>query len=139
MKPATDPESWRQKYFDSLGRLEQEQARYRATEAILKRLAGRLCTAALGQSPQLDEQLRKLQAAVRRESSHEELERLTPALTEAIQALDPPVAVPVSAAVPVATASAPVGTASTAAAAVTLNDERIRAVLAALLTELRRD
>lgn len=139
MKPAADPESWRQKYFDSLARLEQEQARYRATETVIKRLAGRLCTAALGQSPRLDEQIRRLQAALRRESNHDELEQITPALTDAIQALDLPAIAAVTVPAPAAPAGAPIGTPAVAAPAALIGDERIRAVLSALLAELRRD
>ena len=59
MKAATDNDNWRVKYFDNLARLEKEQQRFRAAEVSLKRLVGRLCTAALGQSPKLDEQLKK--------------------------------------------------------------------------------
>jgi diguanylate cyclase len=114
---------WRKKYFDSLESLEREQQQFRALEAALKRTAGRLCTAALGQSPRLDEQLKRLQNAIRRDVSTEELDKLTPALSEAIQSLDDsnaPLPVPVE-------------------APVTLNDDRVRALLSALLGELKRD
>jgi diguanylate cyclase len=134
---ASEAENWRKKYFDSLSSLEGEHRQFRAMEATLKRLAGRLCTAALGQSPRLDEQLKKLQAAVRREASSEELEKITPALTEAIQELDhtpaattPPVTASTSILaklVPSALAPAPVV------------DDRVRSILVALLVELRRD
>lgn len=120
VKSATDSENWRKKYFDSLSSLETEQQQFHAMEATLKRLAGRLCSAALGQSPRLDEQIRKLQTALRREASADELEQITPALTDAIQCLDHSVAAP-------------------PAAPVSIDDERIRAILSALLVELRRD
>jgi diguanylate cyclase len=121
VKTDSDTENWRKKYFDSLNSLEKEQQQFRVMEATLKRLAGRLCSASLGQSSQLDEQVRKLQSAIRREATSDELERITPALTEAIQALDH-------------SAVAPDTSGETIAA-----DERVRAILAAQLAELRRD
>lgn len=133
MNTATDSDNWRKKYFDSLSSLETEQRQFRALETTLKRLAGRLCSASLGQSSRLDEQIRKLQTALRRESSVDELDQITPALTDAIQALDQstpasPVLAPVAAAAPTKTPPASA-----------LNEERIRAILSALLIELRRD
>jgi diguanylate cyclase len=158
VKTAPETENWRKKYFDSLTSLESEQRQFRAMEAALKRVAGRLCTAALGQSSRLDEQIKKLQTAIRREATSEELDQITPALTEAIQALDQPAAVtstpttalaavatiaPVAATIPapaIAPTQAPAATkievASTEPAVV---DDRIRGILAALLGELRRD
>ncbi|MBL8268689.1 MAG: diguanylate cyclase [Steroidobacter sp.] len=129
---ATETENWRTKYFDSLGRLESEQEQFRAMEAALKRLIGRLCTAALGQSPQLDEQIRKLQAVVRRDTNIDELAQLTSPLTDAIGALDHPMVAPPSAVLPAAVATGG-GTRTS------LDEQRLRAILSALLTELRRD
>ncbi|MFC4311575.1 diguanylate cyclase [Steroidobacter flavus] len=126
MTTGTDTDPWRTKYYDSLGRLEEQQLQFRAMETALKRLVGRLCTAALGLAPPLDEQIRKLQAVIRRETTAEELEKLTPALTDAIGALDHPVP------------PAPVAS-STPSQAFAANDERVRAILAALVAELRRD
>lgn len=119
MTTGTDTDQWRAKYYDSLGRLEEQQLQFRAMEAALKRLVGRLCTAALGLALPLDEQLRKLQSVIRRETTPEELEQLTPALTDAIGALDHPL--PPEPAPDV------------------MNDERLRSILGALLLELRRD
>lgn len=122
MKTVTETD-WRKKYFDSLESLEREQQQFRALEAALKRIAGRLCTAALGQSPRLDDQLKRLQNAMRRDVSTEEIDKMTPALSDAIQSLDDsnaPLPVPVE--IPV-----------------TLNDDRVRALLSALLSELKRD
>jgi diguanylate cyclase len=117
----TDTDPWRTKYYASLGRLEeQQQLQFGAMETVLKRLVGRLCMAALGLAPPLDEQLRKLQAVIRRETTAEELEKLTPALTDAIGALDHPLPPP-------------------ALGDVSANDERLRSILGALLLELRRD
>jgi diguanylate cyclase len=130
----TDTDLWRTKYFASLDRLDEQQLQFRAMEAVLKRLVGRLCTAALGLAPPLDEQIRRLQTAIRRESPADELEKLTPALTEAIGALDHPVPPPPGA------MSAPVSPAAPAPSRDALvNDDRVRAILAAVIAELRRD
>ncbi|HEY6641694.1 diguanylate cyclase [Povalibacter sp.] len=130
MKTAVpEADNWRKKYFASLSSLESEHRQYRAMEATLKRLAGRLCTASFGQSAQLDEQVTRLQIAIRREAPQEELDRITPALTEAIQALDGRISI-----TPV-TAHASV----TAAPTASVVDERVRVILSTLLIELRRD
>ena len=126
MTTGIDTDPWRTKYYDSLGRLEEQQLQFQAMEAALKRLVGRLCTAALGLAPPLDEQLRKLQSVIRRETTAAELEQLTPALTEAIGALDHPLPPPVTAA-------------PESSRAAIVNDQRLRSILAALLVELRRD
>ncbi len=149
MKAATDNDNWREKYFDNLARLEKEQQQFRAFEVTLKRLAGRLCTAALGQSPKLDEQLKKLQSAIRRDASAEELEKFTPALSEAIQTLDQPApsapaAVAVNASSPLSSPSTVSGSSIPASptiappAQVQIHHE-LRPILAAIASELRRD
>lgn len=141
MKTDIDTENWRKKYFDSLDSLEKEQRQFRVMETTLKRLAGRLCTASLGQSSQLDEQLKKLQAAMRREATSDELEGITPALSEAIQALDHSTAAPAVVVAPVT----PVAAAQPAKAQpdtpqeTIVADQRVRAILAAQLAELKRD
>jgi diguanylate cyclase len=137
VKAATDNDNWRNKYFDNLARLEQEQQQFRAAEVSLKRLAGRLCTAALGQSSKLDEQLKKLQTALRRDASAEDLEQFTPALSDAIQTLDQPgsnTAVPVA---PITVQTAPV--VPPPAVGPTPSHDELRPILAAIVTELRRD
>jgi diguanylate cyclase len=131
----TDTENWRTKYYDSLGRLEEQQLQFRAMETALKRLVGRLCTAALGLAPPLDDQLRKLQAVIRRETTAAELEKLTPALTDAIGALDHPVPPPPVAGSPLASTSGK----QDPSREVLVNDERLRSILAALVAELRQD
>ena len=145
MKTDTDPENWRKRYFDSLSSLESEQRQFRAMETALKRLAGRLCTASLGQSSQLDEQIKKLQTAIRREATSDELDQITPALTQAIQALDQstaaaPVAAmaPVVPALPIVAAPSPKAPPEPAHEAI-LGAERVRTILSALLVDLRRD
>ncbi|HWK49248.1 MAG TPA: diguanylate cyclase, partial [Steroidobacter sp.] len=131
MTTGIDTDPWRTKYYNSLGRLEEQQLQFQAMEAALKRLVGRLCTAALGLAPPLDEQIRRLQSVIRRETTAEELEQLTPALTDAIGALDHPLPTP--------TMAAPMAQAPESPPDVIVNDERLRSILAALLVELRRD
>ena len=166
VRVVTDPdyETWRNKYFNSLSALEKEQHQFRALEASLKRLAGRLCTASLGQSERLDEQVRTVQKALRREVTTEELDRITPALTEAIQELDGPAVTAASVSAfsaanagglndtskPAAAPSGP--TIETPPAAMptaahcnipshtlVVANERVHAILSSLLVELRRD
>jgi diguanylate cyclase len=138
VKTANESENWRQKYFDGLTSLEHEQRKFRSMETALKRLAGRLCTASLGQSARLDEQVKKLQAAIRRDVTSEELDQITPALTDAIQALDSSAATPAAPAPSVIAALTPQAQPDVRHDAV-IADERVRAILAAMLAELRRD
>lgn len=136
MKTATDSEGWRLKYFDSLKRLETQQEDFRTAQTALKRLVGRLCTASMGQSSQLDEQLKKLQAAVRRDPDTPELDRLTASLTDAIQGLDDKnlrPALKVAAAIESANAVQPIPTQQS------FDPEKIKAIVMSLLAELRRD
>lgn len=137
MKAGTETDDWRAKYFESLRSLEDEERLFRAMEATLKRLVGRLCIASLGLSPQLDEQLRNLQAAIRREATKDELEQITPPLTDAIHALDH--AAPAPATVAAQPAKAPSETKTDASGESIVGDERIRALLAAILSEIKCD
>jgi len=122
---------WRKKYLDSLKSLESEEQRFRTMEATLKRIAGRLCIASLGQSSQLDTELKKLQTSLRGEVTSEQLDGFMPAITAAINALDdhvpPVVAAPTQA------------TQSTVNNGPAVVDDRVRATLAAMLAELKRD
>ena len=128
-------EDWKKKYFDSVSSLEGERRKFLTMEATLKRLAGRLCTASLGQSPQLDAEIKKLQTAIRREATCDELDKITPSLTEAIQSLDSAA----SAATSTLPNAATVPTNSTANIGDGVSGDHLRATLAALLAELRRD
>lgn len=130
MNASTD--DWRNKYLDSMRTLESEEQRFRATEAILKRLAGRLCIACLGLSSRLDQEVKKLQGILRREDvKADELEKLFAPLADAVISLDEK-----------STASAAAQTVIVKEAASSMpvtNDAQIRAALAALLVELKRD
>lgn len=130
-------QDWKKKYFDSLTSLENEQRQFKAMESALKRLAGRLCIASLGQSPQLDDEIKRLQTAIRREADSVELDKIAAALTDIIQSLDRSAATPAVSAPQ--SAAQPAQPKAEAASQTIPGDEQIRAVLAALLAELRRD
>lgn len=87
MKSA-DPDPWKKKYYDALRSLEQEERGFRSLESLLRRIINRLCLAAMGQTPALDAELRRLAEAMRKKAEEAELERLFTPLTEAIGALD---------------------------------------------------
>jgi diguanylate cyclase len=90
MLPPPVPEiaDWKQKYRDSLLEMESEEQRWRQIEQALRRLVGRLCAAAMGVDPQLDDELVALAAANRRNADAAELERLAASLTTAVVAVD---------------------------------------------------
>ena len=87
-EPAAKTPDWQKRYFDSLEKLEREQQQFGAMEAVLKRLIGRLGSAAQGQSRPLDEQIKTVHATLRREPGVDELEKLVSALTDTIAKLD---------------------------------------------------
>jgi diguanylate cyclase len=114
---SADPDQWKKKYFDALRSLEQEERGFRSLESLLRRIVNRLCLAAMGQSPALDAELRRLTDAMRKKAEEVELERLFTPLTEAIGALDapaqPPVARPAADATTVTVALVPAVAAAT--------------------------
>lgn len=125
-------QDWQKRYFDSLDSLERERQQFRAMEAVLKRLAGRLGSASMGQSKLLDEQIKALQTAIRGESTSDELDKIASALTDAIAKLDAPASTVPS----VATAHAPAATSPGTASVV---EPALRGILCALLAQLRHD
>jgi diguanylate cyclase len=86
--PVADSDDWKQKYRDSLIEMEAEEARWRQVEQVLRRLVGRLCAAGMGVNPKLDDELKTLAAANRRNADAEELGRLAESLTTKIVAVD---------------------------------------------------
>ncbi len=79
---------WKQKYRDSVQEMEVEEKRWRDVEQILRRLIGRLCAAGMGVDHQLDDELKGLAAANRRNADAAELERLAASLTTVVVAVD---------------------------------------------------
>jgi len=85
---AVDTTDWKQKYRDSLLEMESEEKQWKQVEQALRRLIGRLCAAAMGVDPQLDDELVALAAANRKNADAAELERLAESLTMAVVAVD---------------------------------------------------
>ncbi len=153
-EPAAKTPDWQKRYFDSLDKLERERQQFASMEAVLKRLIGRLGSAAQGQSKSLDTQIKTLQAALRRKPPVDELETIISALTDAIAKLDgapspraavtavepvlkaPPVTAASTDAAAPAVAAAPVATVVPASPAV---DASLRSTLSMLLGKLRSD
>jgi diguanylate cyclase len=88
VQPKADSDHWKKKYFDSLRSLEQEERGFRSLESQLRRIVNRLCFAALGQTAELDAEVRRLTEAMRKKADETELERLFTPLSDAITALD---------------------------------------------------
>ncbi len=84
-KPETD---LRQRYRDALERLESIEASTQSELGVLRLLVGRLCLAARGRSPQLDEELQALAEILRRDPAAEQLEARLEPLSRAVAALD---------------------------------------------------
>lgn len=79
---------WKQKYRDSVAEMQAEETRWRQAEQVLRRLVGRLCAAAMGVDPRLDDELSALAAANRRNADAEELARMADSLTMVVVAVD---------------------------------------------------
>jgi diguanylate cyclase len=90
----TETADWKQKYRDSLVEMEAEEVRWRQVEQVLRRLVGRLCAAGMGVNPQLDDELKALAAANRRNAEADELARLADSLTTTVVAVDATCPVP---------------------------------------------
>jgi diguanylate cyclase len=78
----------RQKYRETLERLEAGEARWERLENILRLLIGRLCLAARGRDVRLDSELRRIADLVRRHPEPEEIESSLEPLSRAVAALD---------------------------------------------------
>jgi diguanylate cyclase len=88
MSQATLQQDWRRKYFDSIRAIEEEARQHRVRLQVLYRLAGRLCSAAHGQSSRLDAHLKLLREALRREAEPGELDALGESLAEAVRDIE---------------------------------------------------
>jgi diguanylate cyclase len=129
---AAETEDWRKRYYDSLRSMDLEEQQYRSQQQVLRTLVGRLCLAARGQSPRLDNELTRLKDAVNRELAPAQLEPFGQAIADAVKAIDAdPVARP--AAARAAADSAPAKTPDSAEVA---GESRIRNLLMQLLGEL---
>jgi diguanylate cyclase len=138
-KDMTANDDWRRKYLDNLREMEREERQYRDRQQLLYRLVGRLCLAAQGQSPSLDQALGKLKDAVRRDVSPEEIEPLGQAITDAVKETDHGTATLRQIKIMGDAVAAPKAAEATAVASVAqtgvVGEERIRGLLLRLLAE----
>ncbi len=88
MFKAVETEDWRRRYLDSLRDMERDERQFRDQQQTLYKLVGRLCLAAQGQSPRLDQELKRLKESVRREVAPAELEPLGQAIADAVLEID---------------------------------------------------
>lgn len=125
------------KYQESLRSLERDERLLRAREQVLRWLVGRLCLAANGQSPRLDAALAKLKSAVvKGQVEVDQLEVMGNEIASAVREMD----IGTSTLTKADTAAAAAGVkadASVPPGEAVLGDERVRAVLSRLLSELR--
>ena len=128
---------WKQKHIDSLREMEAEEARWRAVEAVLRRLVRRLCAVATGSDERFNAQLGKLAEATRRDADAIELKALCDSLTDAVWAVEKS-APPASAPAPPSTANAAAPRWEATCAAVARHLDRLDAVEAGaeVLSEL---
>jgi diguanylate cyclase len=121
---AVDTEDWRKRYMDSLKSLDREERQSRDRQHALLRLVERLCVAAQGRSPRLDQELQRLKEALHREVPPEQLQPLGLAITDAAEQSG---------------GRAPAPATSVTQIGVMVGEGRIRALLSQLLTEVGHD
>jgi diguanylate cyclase len=92
--PADPNEHWKDKYLDSIDRLEREEARWNRMDTTLRRAIGRLSIACRGLDNRLDAELAEFAKAIRQKADIEILENRIDSLSEAIVALDEAPAAP---------------------------------------------
>ncbi|MEY4760592.1 MAG: hypothetical protein RLZZ200_448 [Pseudomonadota bacterium] len=81
-------EHWRRRYFEILKAREQEGQAFRTIENLLRRILARLCAAAMGRSPELDGELKRLVGALLDGTKVAELESLLRPLSEAVTTVE---------------------------------------------------
>ncbi|HMA12506.1 MAG TPA: diguanylate cyclase [Steroidobacteraceae bacterium] len=144
MATAAQDEERLRKYQESLRILERDEKLLRAREQELRRLVGRLCLAAQGQSPGLDSALGRLRNAVRGEVEVSQLESLGSDVASAVRQLDMGTATLAGLQTGNRPAIAPRGpdaTGSTPAlpGQALVGAERLRSIITRLLGELRSE
>ncbi|MDT8384511.1 MAG: diguanylate cyclase [Gammaproteobacteria bacterium] len=81
-------ENWKQKYLDSLDRLEKKEQQWQNTESLLKQGLTRVALAAEGQDAKLDDDLALLRKTLRQDIDVAHLEQAVNALTQSVTRLD---------------------------------------------------
>jgi diguanylate cyclase len=127
------------KYQESLRILERDEKLLRAREQVLNKLIGRLCLAAQGQSAGLDGALARLKNAVRGEAEITHLESMGSEIASAVRELDMGSATLTGIKSGSVAANDPGATRGASLGQVLPGDERVRSILARLLSELRRE
>lgn len=77
-------EEWKQKYYESLASLEQQQS----YDQLLERSIGRLALAAQGLDTALDKQLKSLREALRKKSGQQEIEQVLEKIETALSRME---------------------------------------------------
>ena len=81
-------ENWKQKYLDSLDKLEKKEKTWKNTEALLKQGLTRVALAAEGQDTALDNDLALLRKTLRKDLDLNFLENVVNDLTQSVKRLD---------------------------------------------------
>ncbi|HEC20119.1 MAG TPA: GGDEF domain-containing protein [Gammaproteobacteria bacterium] len=81
-------ENWKQKYLASLDKLEHQEKRWQATEALLKQGLTRVALAAEGQDGALDDDLALLRKILRKDVDLNQLEGVVNDLSQSVKRLD---------------------------------------------------
>ncbi len=87
-EPATSPERWRQKYYDSLAELEEKEREWREADSLLRRSLSRITLVADGRDTELDGHLERLRNVIRDERDNARIQRLVNAIAESAANLE---------------------------------------------------
>jgi hypothetical protein len=79
---------WKEKYQQALRQFAADEKRWQSLETLLRRIVSRVSTAPLGLDDNLDHELTRLSASIRRQGGVEELEPLFATLSRAIEAFE---------------------------------------------------
>ena len=90
MSNESEPERWQRRYYDAVDHLRAAELEWQEREDGLRRLASRLCLAARGAHPELDQALTEVVEGLRRPLAAQAAEALQAMLTAAIAKLDSP-------------------------------------------------
>ena len=80
-----EPTDWKDKYQEALRQFAADEKRWQSLEALLRRIVNRVCAAPLGLDENLDEELTRLTASIRRQAGVDDLEPLFASLSRAIE------------------------------------------------------
>jgi diguanylate cyclase len=118
---------WKEKYQQALRQFAADEKRWQSLEALLRRIVSRVSAASLGLDENLDQELTRLSASIRRQGGVEELGALFESLSRAIEIFEKR---PASAAA-ISTAKAAVNPAPSPSVDLAVNAAVVPAVVAA--------